>query len=165
MAKSSLNHLLFKQKGKCYFCHKELSIHRADTEHLFAKANGGLDSDENCVAVCRGANRLMSNLPLKEKIEIFRDKFVCPEENGLSCLQDNAPNLSQDLNDVLKLYLSRMNTNKRSRPAKRNSLLNQISSMFALAQGEPEALVTILIERGIIHFEDSKVIWHDRNLQ
>ena len=162
MPNKSLNHLLFKQKGKCYFCHKELSIHRADIEHLFAKANGGSDDEENLVAVCRGANRLMAHLPLKEKIEIFRERFTCPEENGLSYLQDNAPELPINLDKTLTTYIARMNSSKQSRPAKRNSLLNQISSMFTLAQGEPEALVTILIEKGVIHFEDSKVVWHDR---
>jgi hypothetical protein len=160
MKNINVHSLLFRQKGRCYFCQKELSIHRADIEHLFARANGGPDTQENCVAVCKGANRLMADLSLKEKIDIFRDKFVCPEENGLSYIQSTAPELTMRVGEKADNYIGRLKNNKLSRPAKRNTLLNQLSNQYVLAQGEAEAIVSLFIEKGYLNFDGFKIIWH-----
>lgn len=156
----SIQSLLFRQKGQCFFCQKELSVHRADVEHLFATSNGGTNDDGNCVAVCRGANRLMANLPLKEKIAIFRDRFVCPEEIGLSYVQETAPELVNRVHEKMKVYVGLLKSRKISRPSRRNSLLNQLSSYFKLAQGEAEGIITLLIESGTLHFDGAKTVWH-----
>lgn len=151
---------MFRQKGQCFFCQKELSIHRADIEHLFATSNGGTHDDGNCVAVCRGANRLMANLPLKEKIAIFRDKFICPEEIGLSYVQETSPELVNNVQEKMKMYVGLLKSRKVSRPSRRNSLLNHLSNHFKLAQGEAEGIISLLIEGGVLHFDGAKTVWH-----
>ena len=117
MTADNLQRLLFRQKGLCFFCQKDLSIHRADIEHLLAASNTGPDRDENLVAVCKGANRLMANLPLKEKINIFREKFTCPEEKGFSCIQDSSPDFIKGVADKVDQYVNILKANKISRPA------------------------------------------------
>lgn len=164
MSHLNIRQLLFRQKGKCYFCQKELSVHRADIEHLLAQSNAGPDIDENCVAVCKGANRLMANLPLKEKISIFRDRFVCPEESGLSYIEDSTAEIPEELADTALTYINRIKAQKLSRPARRNSLLNQLSSQFPLNTGEPEAIITLLVQQGYIHFDGSAVVWNAKLL-
>ena len=62
--------------------------------------------------------------------------------------------------DKVDQYVNILKTNKISRPARRNSLLNQLSNQFILEQGESQAIVTLLIDKGCLHFDNAKAIWH-----
>ena len=76
-----LDRLLFAQGGDCFFCKKPLPKAEASVEHLFAPANGGPNSEDNCVACCKTLNALLGSRPLKEKIEVLlkqKGAFVCP---------------------------------------------------------------------------------------
>lgn len=76
-----LDRLLFAQGGRCFFCGLALTKENASVEHLVAVANGGSDSDENCVACCEQLNKLLGRMSLKEKLRIVlnqKGNFVCP---------------------------------------------------------------------------------------
>ena len=76
-----LTRLLFAQGGRCFFCREPLPVTEASVEHLVARAKGGSDVDENCVACCKSLNGLLGSMSLKEKIQVFlnqKDQFQCP---------------------------------------------------------------------------------------
>src|SRR4249919_3272315 len=77
-----LDRLLFLQGGLCFFCKQPLSLSDASVEHLLASANGGTNSEENCVACCKALNALFGDKSLKEKLQVVlnqRGQFKCPK--------------------------------------------------------------------------------------
>ena len=69
------------QGGQCFFCRQPLPRGEASIEHLVASANGGTNSEENCVACCRTLNSLLGSKSIKEKLQIVlnqRGDFSCP---------------------------------------------------------------------------------------
>ena len=64
MPKKSLGRLMFAQGGQCFFCKKTLTKQEASVEHLLASANGGKNSDDNCVACCKTLNALLGSMTL-----------------------------------------------------------------------------------------------------
>jgi hypothetical protein len=81
MPTTPLERLLFTQGGNCFFCDQPLARDQASVEHLVAQANGGSNSDGNCVACCKAVNRLLGCMSLKEKIRVVlnqRGRFRCP---------------------------------------------------------------------------------------
>lgn len=82
MPTKPLDRLLFAQGGLCFFCKETMPKSEASVEHLVASANGGGNSDENCVACCKAVNALFGSMSLKEKIQIVlnqRGHFKCPK--------------------------------------------------------------------------------------
>lgn len=78
-----LDRLLFIQGGDCFFCKAPLVKADASIEHLVASANGGNNSEDNCVACCKTLNALLGNKLLKEKIDVFlrqKNGFKCPAQ-------------------------------------------------------------------------------------
>jgi hypothetical protein len=83
MTMKQLDRLLFEQGNQCFFCRKPLNPADASVEHLVASANGGNNSEENCVACCKKLNALLGSKSLKEKMQIVlnqRGSFRCPED-------------------------------------------------------------------------------------
>ena len=71
------------QGGQCFFCRQPLPRGEASIEHLVASANGGTNSDDNCVACCRTLNSLLGSKSIKEKLQIVlnqRGDFRCPRQ-------------------------------------------------------------------------------------
>jgi hypothetical protein len=69
------------QGGLCFFCRQSLPRGEASIEHLLASANGGTNSEDNCVACCRTLNSLLGSKSIKEKLQIVlnqRGDFRCP---------------------------------------------------------------------------------------
>lgn len=69
------------QGGLCFFCRQPLPRGEASIEHLVASANGGTNSEDNCVACCRTLNSLLGSTSIKEKLQIVlnqRGDFRCP---------------------------------------------------------------------------------------
>ena len=69
------------QGGLCFFCRQPLPRGEASIEHLVASANGGTNSEDNCVACCRTLNSLLGSKSIKEKLQIVlnqRGDFRCP---------------------------------------------------------------------------------------
>ncbi len=82
MATTPLERLLFVQGNLCFFCQRPLAKADASVEHLLATANGGDNSDGNCVACCKAVNRLLGSMPLKDKFQVMlkqKGHFVCPD--------------------------------------------------------------------------------------
>lgn len=76
---------MFAQGGLCFFCKKPLPKSEASVEHLLASANGGNNSDENCVACCKTVNALLGSMSLKEKVQVVlnqKGQFKCPNDAG-----------------------------------------------------------------------------------
>src|SRR3954462_11502701 len=83
MPTKPLDRLLFAQGGKCFFCEGSLSQSEASVEHLVASANGGTNSDDNCVACCKALNALLGSKSLKEKVRVVlnqKGQFRCPNK-------------------------------------------------------------------------------------
>ena len=71
MPKKTLGRPMFAQGGQCFFCKKTLTKQEASVEHLLASANGGKNSDDNCVACCKTLNALLGSMALKEKVQVI----------------------------------------------------------------------------------------------
>lgn len=82
MSTPHLDRLLFVQGGLCFFCKQPLPRAEASIEHLVASANGGTNSEDNCVACCRTLNSVLGSKSIKEKIQIVLNQhgdFQCPK--------------------------------------------------------------------------------------
>src|SRR5688572_13219762 len=82
MATTPLERLYFAQGKRCFFCEQPLAKADASVEHLLATANGGDNSDGNCVVCCKAVNRLLGSMQLKDKLKVVlnqRGRFVCPD--------------------------------------------------------------------------------------
>lgn len=78
---------MWAQGSRCFFCDKLLLKDDASVEHLWAKANGGTNSDENCVACCKAVNALLGSMSLKEKFQVVlnqQGQFKCPSSRPTS---------------------------------------------------------------------------------
>ena len=76
---------MWAQGNRCFFCDRPLPRDDASVEHLWAKANGGANADENCVACCKAVNALLGSMSLKEKFKVVlnqRGQFNCPNEKA-----------------------------------------------------------------------------------
>lgn len=76
-----LERLLFAQGGECFFWRQQLQKERASIEHLNALANGGANSEDNCVVCCKQLNSLLGSKSIKAKLLVVlnqRGAFTCP---------------------------------------------------------------------------------------
>jgi hypothetical protein len=81
MPTNPLDRLMWAQGNRCFFCDQPLPRDDASVEHLWAKANGGANSDDNCVACCKAVNALFGSMSLKEKFQVVlnqQGQFKCP---------------------------------------------------------------------------------------
>lgn len=94
MPTNPLDRLMWAQGNRCFFCDKPLPRDDASVEHLWAKANGGTNSDENCVACCKAVNALFGSMSLKEKFQVVlkqRGDFACPSSPAPAHATAKAP--------------------------------------------------------------------------
>ena len=87
-----LERLLFAQGGECFFCRQQLPKERASIEHLNALANGGANSEDNCVVCCKQLNSLLGSKSIKAKLLVVlnqRGAFACP--GGADGPTDDSP--------------------------------------------------------------------------
>ncbi len=87
MATTPIERLLFVQGNLCFFCQQPLAKADASVEHLLATANGGDNSDGNCVVCCKAVNRVLGSMQLKDKLKVVlnqRGRFVCPDPHKLA---------------------------------------------------------------------------------
>lgn len=87
MPTNPLDRLMWAQGNRCFFCDKPLPKDDASVEHLWAKANGGTNSDENCVVCCKAVNALLGSMSLKEKFKVVlnqQGQFKCPSAQAKS---------------------------------------------------------------------------------
>jgi HNH endonuclease len=154
MATNTLDRLMFVQGGLCFFCKQPLPKSEASIEHLFAKANGGGNSDENCVACCKSINRLLGSMPLKHKFQVVLNQngqFKCPNgimaEESMPAIgtQPKTPTGTKAKTDIFDMVVANLTQRANARPRTLKTLTSTVASL--LPKNRTEAEVTALVER------------------
>jgi hypothetical protein len=161
-----LDRLMFLQGGLCFFCKEPLPAADASVEHLLASANGGGNSEENCVACCKSLNTLFGDKSLKEKLQVVlnqRGQFKCPKGSAHAQLIPSTETaqtaLTQD--DKVALVVADLQKRGPARPRKITTLRNTINQVFKKHLTEPEisSLIDLLQARGLVVVNDTKVTY------
>lgn len=156
-----LEKLMFVQGGRCFFCDQRIPVMEASVEHLIARANGGANSEDNCVACCKSLNALLANKSLKEKLRIVlnqRGQFKCP-----GCYSSKETPCSTESNAPRLERLSRVSADLKNRRAARprtvNALRNTIDAVFQkkLTAEDISSILEELQSSGQITISENKV--------
>ncbi|NOT65345.1 MAG: endonuclease [Methylotenera sp.] len=150
MPTKPLDRLMFVQGGLCFFCKQPLPKTEASVEHLFASANGGSNSDENCVACCKTVNRLLGSMSLKEKFQVVlnqKGQFKCPNGVGSAkvATQSKAPVIAQPKSDKLALVVANLKQRGNSKPRTLKTLKSTIVSLFP--SGLPDSELSTIVQQ------------------
>jgi hypothetical protein len=154
MPTKQIDRLMFAQGGLCFFCKQPLPKSEASVEHLVASANGGGNSDENCVVCCKAVNALLGSMSLKEKFQVVlnqKGQIKCPNGAGSAkaALKPKAatqkPSASKSTEDKFSLVVANLKQRGHSRPRKLKTLISTIASLFP--KGLPEAELNALIQK------------------
>lgn len=161
-----LDRLMYLQGGRCFFCKEPLPAGEASVEHLVASANGGSNSEENCVACCKSLNALLGDKPLKEKLRVVlnqRGPFKCPKGTASSqpIMSTHGSQVAATLDDKLALVVADLRKRGSARPRKVTTLRNTIHALFKkqLAEEDLSSLMQQLQAREIIVVSDTKVTY------
>lgn len=142
----------------------------ASVEHLLASANGGSNSDENCVACCKAVNALFGSMSLKEKFQVVlnqKRQFKCP--NGAGTIKPAAqpkttattPAPAKTKEDQFALVVANLKQRGCSKPRKLKTLKSTIASLFpkGLTDAELKALVLKLQSTGKVTVSENNVTY------
>jgi len=165
MPTKPIERLLFAQGGRCFFCNDVLSAAEASVEHLVATANGGGNTDENCVACCKALNRLLGRMSLKEKLRIVlnqKGEFKCPhggvsrKSAGRHHVMVSHPMASEE---QLAQVLADLQKRGTARPRTVKTLSRTINTLFKkqLSESEIASLLDQLQATGVISVSGTKV--------
>lgn len=163
MISKPLSRLLYVQGGKCFFCAKELPPAEASVEHLVATANGGGNSEDNCVACCKALNALLGRMSIKEKIRVILNQngnFQCPKDiHPETTKAPKEPEPKADEKDRLAAVLEDLRRRGAARPGSLKTLKSTISAHFkkTLSEEEIDLLVESLKASGAVVVTGSKV--------
>ena len=163
-----IDRLLFAQGGRCFFCARQLTKADASIDHLVARAHGGKDNDENCVACCKQLNALFGRVSLKEKLRIILSQhgtFVCPATSiGPAATKSQrtskaVPEIPATVEAKLVIVLNDLHKRGAAKPSTVKKLKNTMKS--ALKNGETETEIAVLIQAlqdsGVISVSGGKV--------
>jgi hypothetical protein len=131
-----LDRLVFLQGGLCFFCKEPLPAGDASVEHLLATANGGSNSEENCVACCKSLNALLGHKSLKEKLQVVlnqRGQFKCPKGTANAQLVVSSQTSQVAATPDEKLALVVADLRKQLTEAELSSLINQLQARGTIA--------------------------------
>lgn len=167
MPLARVDRLLFLQGGRCFFCSTPLPKEDATVEHLDAKANGGTNADNNCVACCSEINSLLGSMSLKEKIRVIlnqKGEFVCPKRalpQAKPTAKRNPPPTAARINHY-SIVLADLEKRGTSRPKGVESLKNTIrravpGAKDPLTESQLGSLLEQLQRNGIIQINGTKV--------
>ncbi|MCP5407870.1 MAG: endonuclease [Chromatiaceae bacterium] len=170
MPTKPLDRLMFAQGGLCFFCKKPLSKSEASVEHLLASANGGSNSDENCVACCKAVNALLGSMSLKEKIQVVLNQngnFKCPnggvvkKSTTKAKVKSALPATANPIDGRVSLVVGNLKPRGNSRPRKLKTLRSTIASLFPekLSESELDALIKKLKAIGKVKIEGTNVTY------
>jgi len=154
MPTKPLDRLMFVQGGLCFFCEQPLPKAEASVEHLLASANGGSNSDENCVACCKAVNALFGSMSLKEKIQVVlnqKGQFKCP--NGIPTAKVKQPPdtkvkasaAKKTKPDSFAMVVANLEQRGNARPRTLKALTRVLVTLFP--QDMPEMEITALIQQ------------------
>jgi hypothetical protein len=161
-----LGRLLFTQGGRCFFCDGDLSTGEASVEHLLASANGGRNSDDNCVVCCKALNAVLGSMSLKEKIRVFLNQqgnFKCPSAgSGKREVEVREESASKaEATDRTTMVIADLRKRGKARPRTVKTLTNTVSALFKKTLTD-EALAALLAElqaSGVITIDTKKVTY------
>jgi hypothetical protein len=166
MPTKPLDRLMFAQGSLCFFCKQPLPKSEASVEHLLASANGGSNSDENCVACCKTVNALLGSMSLKEKFQVVLNqngKFKCPNgaDSAKTSAKPKAPTLSKSKDNKLAQAIANLKQRGNAKPRKLKTLKSSISTLFpkGISEAELTELVQQLESAGKITVIDNKVTY------
>lgn len=150
-----LDRLTFVQGGLCFFCREPLPKAEASVEHLLASANGGRNSDDNCVACCKSVNTLFGSMSLKEKFQVVlnqKGQFKCP--NGVNAVKPastpkkDVPKVSMSpkaKEERVNLILTNLEQRGKARPSTLKTLQGTVRSLFP--KGITDAEISELVRK------------------
>lgn len=171
MPTKPLERLMFVQGDLCFFCRQPLPQAEASVEHLLASANGGTNSDENCVACCKSVNALLGSMSLKEKFQVVlnqKGQFKCPNRVDSTKtvaqpkVMPKAPAAVMTKKDKLALVIANLERRGNTKPRALKTLTSTVASLFPKTVSEAEiiALVQQLQSMGRITVSpDNKVTY------
>jgi len=160
---------MFAQGGACFFCKKVLSQSEASVEHLVASANGGANSDDNCVACCKALNALFGSMSLKQKIGVVlnqKGQFKCPNKTiagktgvSVAVIRPALPQPSQSMAEKLTRIINDLHARGVAKPRTLTKLSSTISALFQkqLSEQEVSALLERLQTKGVVRVIGTKV--------
>ena len=161
-----LDRLTFLQGGLCFFCKEPLPAGEASVEHLVASANGGGNSEDNCVACCKALNALFGDKSLKEKLQVVlnqRGQFKCPKGTASpeSIVSTQKSPVATTLDSKLALVVADLQKRGSARPRKVTTLRNTIQAVFKkqLTDAEVTSVMEQLQARRIVMVNDTTVTY------
>jgi hypothetical protein len=169
MPTKPLDRLMFAQGGLCFFCKGALTQGEASVEHLVASANGGSNSDDNCVACCKALNGLLGSMSLKEKMQLVlnqKGQFTCPNKMAagkptvsVAVIRPAPSQASKPTTEKLARIVSDLHARGVAKPATLKKLSSTISALFQkqLSDQEVSSLVERLQAKGIVVVTGTKV--------
>ena len=161
---------MFAQGGLCFFCKKHLPKSEASVEHLLASANGGSNSDENCVACCKAVNALLGSMSLKEKVQVVlnqKGQFKCPNDTGSTKavsqpkVAAKTPTAASSKEEKIKLIVANLKQRGNAKPRTLKTLKSSIATLFpkGLSEVDLTAIVQQLQSLGKITVSENKVTY------
>ena len=161
MSTKPLDRLMFMQGEMCFFCKQPLSKSEASVEHLLALANGGSNSDENCVACCKSFNQLLGSMSLKDKFQVVLNQqgmFICPA--AISARKTSVAKATEIKgNDKFDMVVANLKQRGSSRPRRLKTLKSTITSLYptGLKEAELAAIIQQLQVAGYMTVTETKV--------
>ena len=184
MPTKPLDRLMFVQGGLCFFCKQPLPKAEASVEHLFASANGGSNSDENCVACCKSVNALLGSMSLKEKFQVVLNQkghFKCPNGAGtpneagplkapsapkaqpkaIPKAPAKAPAVAKTKADKLAFVVANLKQRGNSKPRTLKTLTSTVASLYpkGASKAELDFLLQQLQSTGKVIVKENKVTY------
>jgi hypothetical protein len=164
MSTKQLDRLMFAQGGQCFFCKQPLPKAEASVEHLYAKANGGDNNDENCVACCKAVNALLGSMSLKEKIQVVlnqKGQFKCPNGAGTAKSNQKPAATTKAKDDKFSLVVANLKQRGNAKPRTLKTLSSTVASLFpkGLPEAELKSLLHQLQTTGKVIVTDNKVTY------
>ena len=172
MPTKPLDRLLFAQGRCCFFCEAPLLQSDASVEHLVARANGGGNGDDNCVACCKALNALFGSMSLKEKIQLVlkqKGHFECPNGAGArkAAVSDAVvrvanPQAPKPTSEKLGRVIADLQKRGTARPRTLSTLTSTICALFQkqITEQEVSSLIERLSRDGVISVSGEKVSYH-----
>ena len=166
MPTKPLDRLMFVQGGVCFFCKQPLPKSEASIEHLLASANGGGNSDENCVACCKAVNALLGSMSLKEKFQVVlnqKGQFKCPNGAGAAKVTSKPKTsaIAKPKDEKFALVIANLKQRGNAKPRTLKTLTSSVSSLFSknISEADLAALILQLQTTGKVTVEGSKVTY------
>lgn len=166
MPTKPLDRLMFVQGNQCFFCRQPLPKADASVEHLLASANGGGNSDENCVACCKAVNALLGSMSLKEKFQVVlnqKGQFKCPNGTGSNkaAPEPSVAAIKKSENNKISMVIANLKQRGNAKPRSLKTLKSTVSSLFpkGISETELNALLQALESTGKVTVIESKVTY------